>query len=239
MTTPETTVRDIAIEAPASIRVFEKFGIDYCCGGRKPLAQACEERSVDPDTVLAAIESASHTPGSDATDWATGSLADLCTHIVETHHAYVRKELPRLQQLAQKVVSRHGNTQPELFRIQQLVGSLGEELLQHLNREEMVLFPYITNLERNLQNCGPRSLGCFGAVRNPIRVMMAEHDAAGGTLAEIRALSRDYTPPQGACPTYRGFYLALADFEQDLHRHVHLENNILFPRAIEMDERCA
>lgn len=238
MNTPQTTVRDIAIEQPASIRVFEKFGIDYCCGGRKPLAEACQERSLDPQAVLAAIDMASGTCSETAPDWTTATLAALCRHIVATHHEYVRAELPRLQQLAQRVVSRHGDTHPELPQIQQKIQAVGEELLQHLTKEEMMLFPYITNLEQSLATCGPRSLDCFGTVRNPIRVMMAEHDSAGATLAEIRELSRDYTPPEGSCPTYRGFYQTLSEFERDLHQHVHLENNILFPRAIELEESC-
>jgi regulator of cell morphogenesis and NO signaling len=239
MATSQTTVRDIALEQPASIRVFEHFGIDYCCGGRKPLAQACEERSIEPDTVLAAIEEASATGCDHARDWTHASLESICSHIMETHHTYIRTELPRLELLAQKVVSRHGTTHPELEQIQQLIGSLGEELLQHLSKEEMVLFPYVMNLERNMKSCGPRPLGCFGAVRNPIRVMLAEHDAAGDAMARMRALSGDFTPPEGACPTYRGFYQALEEFEKDLHQHVHLENNVLFPRAIELDESCA
>ncbi|HEV2215233.1 MAG TPA: iron-sulfur cluster repair di-iron protein, partial [Terracidiphilus sp.] len=236
MATPETTVRDIALEQPASIRVFERFGIDYCCGGRKPLAQACEERSVEPRTVLDAIEEAVAGGGAQPRDWTQTKLEAICKHIVESHHAYIRAELPRLEMLAQKVVARHGDTRPELPQIQQLISSLGEELLQHLNKEEVVLFPYITNLERNLASCGPRPLGCFGAVRNPIHVMMTEHDAAGDAMARMRVLSGDFTPPEDACPTYRGFYQGLAEFEQDLHQHVHLENNILFPRAIELDE---
>ena len=238
MATPETTVRDIALEQPASIRVFENSGIDYCCGGRKPLAQACEERSIELKTVLAAIEEATATGQEASRDWTEVSLEAICRHIVETHHAYIRTELPRLELLALKVVSRHGNTHPELEQIQQLVESVGEELLQHLSKEEMVLFPFITSLERNLASCGPRPLGCFGAVRNPIRMMMAEHDAAGDALAQMRRLSQDFNPPEGACPTYRGFYQALSEFEKDLHQHVHLENNILFPRAIELDESC-
>jgi regulator of cell morphogenesis and NO signaling len=240
MATPQTTVRDIALEQPASIRIFERFGIDYCCGGRKPLAQACQERSIEPEIVLDAIEKeAAAGSGAPTRDWTQAPLATICAHIVETHHAYVRAELPRLELLAQKVVSRHAETHPELEQIQQLILSLGPDLLQHLSKEEMVLFPYVTNLERNLATCGPRPLGCFGAVRNPIRVMIAEHDAAGDALARIRVLSGGFTPPEGACPTYRGFYQALADFEKDLHQHVHLENNILFPRAIELDESCA
>ena len=238
MSTFQTTVRDFAIENPASIRVFEKFGIDYCCGGRKPLAQACAERAIDPSAVLAALESAAQNPAPDATDWKRASLESLSAHIVSTHHAYVRAELPRLQQFAQKVVSRHGDTRTELPRIQQLVAALSEELLQHLGKEEAILFPYVTNLERNLATCGPRSLGCFGTVKNPIQVMMAEHDATGAILAEIRQLSHDFTPPDGACPTWRGFYQALSEFERDLHQHIHLENNILFPRAIELEESC-
>lgn len=238
MSTPQTTVREIALEQPAAIRVFEKFGIDYCCGGRKPLAQACEERSLNTEAVMAAIADAEENHQPSPRDWATEPLEAICTHIVQAHHAYIRAELPRLRQLAQKVVSRHGESHPELQQIQSLVESAGEELLQHLAKEEMVLFPYITSLERNLADCGPRALGCFGSVRNPIGVMMAEHDAAGEAMTEIRELSCNFTPPAGACPTWRGFYAALADFERDLHQHVHLENNILFPRAIELEESC-
>lgn len=239
MATPQSTVRDIALEQPASIRVFERFGIDYCCGGRKPLAEACQEHSLEPETVLAAIAEAAGSGREQSAGWTQAKLETVCKHIVETHHAYIRAELPRLEMLAEKVVARHGDTRPELGQIQQLIDEVGEELLQHMNKEEMVLFPYVTKLERNLDSCGPRPLGCFGAVRNPIRVMMAEHDAAGDALSRMRALSGGFTPPEGACPTYRGFYQALSEFEKDLHQHVHLENNILFPRAIELDENCA
>jgi regulator of cell morphogenesis and NO signaling len=238
MTTPQTTVRDIALENPAAIRVFEKYGIDYCCGGRKPLAQACEEHALDPGAVLAAIAGATQGEAAPTTDWTSPTLESLCAHIVSTHHAFVRSEIPRLEQLAQKVVTRHAATHCELLPIQQLVASLSEDLLRHLDKEEIILFPYIVNLERNLPTCGPRSLACFGTVRNPVRAMMAEHDAAGAALSEIRSLSHGFTPPAGACPTYCGFYQALSDFERDLHRHVHLENNILFPRAIELEESC-
>lgn len=238
MTASATTVREIALEQPASIRIFEKFGIDYCCGGRKPLAQACQERSLDLQTVLAALESAAQDADQPAPEWTSASLEALCQHIVTAHHEYIRREIPRLWQLAQKVVARHGDTHPELIRIQELIRGAGEDLIQHLGKEEQILFPSIINMERNLATCGPRSLGCFGSIRNPIRVMMTEHDAAGEALAEIRRFSNDFTPPEGACPTYRGYFHALEEFEQDLHRHVHLENNILFPRAIGMDESC-
>lgn len=238
MINPETTVREVALEQPAAIRVFEKFGIDYCCGGRKPLAQACAEHALEPAAVLAAIDDATQSPAPDQTDWRTASLESLCSHIVAVHHEYVRREIPRLWQLAQKVVARHGDTHPELVRIQQLIRDAGEDLIRHLSKEEQILFPSIVSMERNLATCGPRSLGCFSSVRNPIAVMMAEHDAAGDALTQSRLLSHDFTPPEGACPTYVAFYRSLSEFEHDLHRHVHLENNILFPRAIEMDESC-
>jgi regulator of cell morphogenesis and NO signaling len=236
MTTAQTTVREIAVENPASIRIFEKFGIDYCCGGRKPLAEACAERALEPAAVLAAIEAAAQPAGHAAADWSTASLAALCTHIVTTHHEYIRREIPRVRRFAQKVVARHGADHPELPRIQVLVKTVGEDLVQHLGKEELILFPWIASLERNMATCGPPSLGCAGAMKHPIRVMMAEHDAAGEMLEEIRELSHDCTPPEGACPTYLGFYQALSEFGRDLRRHVHLENNILFPRAIELEE---
>lgn len=237
MATAETTVREIALENPAAIRVFEKFGIDYCCGGRKPLAQACEERALEMSAVLSALDAAYAPAESAGTDWATAPLGTLCEHIVAKHHEYVRGEIPRLQFFAQKVAARHGATHPELLRIKDLTEAICEEMTQHMGKEEAVLFPYITKLERNIEVCGPPSLGCFGTVKNPIRMMMAEHDAAGAITSEIRELSGNYTAPDGACPTYRGFYQALQEFERDLHQHVHLENNILFPRAIELEER--
>jgi len=238
MATPETTVRDIALEQPASIRVFEKYGIDYCCGGRRPLAQVCEEHAIQIDEVLAAIENTAAEQPPTGPDWVSTQLEAICDHIVRTHHTYIRSELPRLQFLAKKVVARHGEDRSELPQIQQLVDAVGSDLISHLAKEEMMLFPYITNLERNFATCGPNSIGCSGSVRNPIHVMMAEHDVAGDILAQIRKLSSDYTPPDGACPTYRSFYLSLEEFEKDLHQHVHLENNILFPRAIELEESC-
>jgi regulator of cell morphogenesis and NO signaling len=231
------TVRDIALEQPASIRVFESFGIDYCCGGRKPLSEACASRSIEVDAVIAALETAANTSPSGSENWADKSLTDLCAHISATHHAYVRRELPRLAELAQKVVNRHGATQPELPLLQTAVTQLAEELTPHLAKEELVLFPYVIELERSIANLSSRPHGCFGEVANPIRMMLQEHDAAGSLLAEIRTLSNDFTTPTGACPTYLAFYEGLREFEQDLHMHIHLENNILFPRAIDLESR--
>ena len=234
MTATTQTVREIALEQPTSIRVFEQYGIDYCCGGKKPLVEACAASNLEVDAVIAALEAATRGPAP-AEDWTSASLEALSGHIVATHHAYVKRELPRLAVLAEKVVRRHGDTQAELPQIRAKLALLDEELSQHLAKEEVVLFPYVTRLERALATGSTLPRGCFGTVANPIAMMTAEHDAAGGLLAEIRELSYHFTTPVGACPTYCAFYAGLQEFQQDLHQHIHLENNILFPRAIEME----
>ena len=236
MTVTTQTVREIALENPASIRVFEAFGIDYCCGGRKPLAEACEAKNLSVDAVIAALEKGNVNDAPATEDWSQKSLSSLAAHIVNTHHAYVRRELPRLAELAAKVVNRHGDTKPELPQIQAKVAQISEELTEHLAKEEVVLFPYINRFERAKEDGTAKPHGCFGTVANPIAMMTQEHDAAGTLMADIRELSSDYTPPVGACPTFLAFYNGLHEFEQDLHQHIHLENNILFPRALQMEQ---
>jgi regulator of cell morphogenesis and NO signaling len=235
MTPTTQTVREIALEQPSSIRVFEQFGIDYCCGGRKPLADACIAGNLEVDTVIAALEAAAKTSDSEVENWTGKSLEILSTHIVTTHHAYVKRELPRLAILAEKVVNRHGATKTELPVIAATLAQLDKELTQHLAKEEAVLFPYIADLERAVTVGAAKPRSCFGTVANPIAMMTQEHDAAGTLLAEIRRLSRDFTTPEDACPTFHAFYDGLKEFEQDLHQHIHLENNILFPRAIDIE----
>jgi regulator of cell morphogenesis and NO signaling len=238
MTAATQTVRDIALEQPGSIRVFERFGIDYCCGGRKPLSEACAARGVEVDAVIEALEAATQTPEEVVVSWNAESLAHLCSHIVATHHAYVKRELPRLTALAEKVVNRHGATRPELPIIQATLARLEEELTHHLAKEELILFPYISKLEHAIADGGEKPHGCFGTVANPIAMMTQEHDSAGMLLEVIRKQSQQFTLPEGACPTYHAFYDGLREFETDLHQHIHLENNILFPRAIELEASC-
>ena len=236
MATATQTVREIALEQPSSIRVFERYGIDYCCGGRKPLSEACAARSVEVDAVIADLEATAKGKAESADGVTEGSLAGLCARIVATHHAYVKRELPRLTGLAGKVVNRHGEAHPELPVIQATLARLGEDLLQHQAKEEIVLFPYISKLERAVVEGGLKPQGCFGSVASPIAMMTREHDDAGILLGVIREKSGQFTPPAGACPTYHAFYDGLREFEQDLHQHIHLENNVLFPRAVEMEE---
>ena len=235
MTVATQTVRDIALEQPSSIRVFERHGIDYCCGGRKPLEEACASANVEVAALIAELEAANAVPQQPQEDWATRPLGDLCAHIVATHHSYVRNELPRLAVLAVKVVNRHGAKREELPAIQSRLAQLDEELTQHLAKEEIVLFPYVATLESALAAGAPKPHSCFGRVANPIALMTQEHDGAGVLLVEIRALSSNFTTPEDSCPTYRAFYRGLEEFERDLHQHIHLENNILFPRAITLE----
>lgn len=240
MTTATTqTVRDIATANPAAVRVFEKYGIDYCCGGHVSLAEACAAKNLNVDDVNASLEAIPAPSASGEVDWTKESLASLASHIVETHHAYVNREVPRLNELAQKVVSRHGDTSPELLSIQAKLSELGEEMLAHQGKEEVVLFPYIGKLEGYALGNGKKPRECFGTIAHPIAMMTKDHDIAGKLLAEIRGISQNYTLPEGACPTFRAFYAGLREFEQDLHHHIHLENNILFPRAIELDASTA
>ncbi len=235
MTDYTKTVREIALEQPTSVRVFERLGIDYCCGGRKPLTEACSEHNLEVAAVVNALESAANGAAPSGPDWAKASLGKMIEHIVATHHEYIRTELPRLEMLADKVVRRHGDTQAHLPALQNVVAQLGEELIHHLGKEEHVLFPYITKLEAAVNSGSELPQGCFGSVSNPIAMMTREHDDAGQALAEIERLTNNFTTPVGACPTYMAFYAALKEFEQDLHQHIHLENNILFPRAVELE----
>ena len=176
------------------------------------------------------------TPTSPSTvDWSQTTLSQLIEHIVSTHHTYVKRELPRLAVLAQKVVNRHGDTQPHLPAMQKALAQLDDELVHHLAKEEYILFPYISGLEAALDSGGAIPDACFGTIANPIAMMNSEHEGAGELLAELHRLSGDFTTPAGECPTYLAYYAGLKEFQQDLHQHIHLENNILFPRAILMD----
>lgn len=234
--TSESTVGEIAARLPATVRVFEKYGIDFCCGGKLPLADACRKRGLDPAAVLGELEGAASSPAADATDWQTAELGALMDHIVTTHHAYMKTELPRLEAMLAKVVQAHGAHHGEvLHSLSDIYAAMKEELDGHLMKEERVLFPLIAVLEmaRTRGTAAPPS-HC-GSVRNPLRVMLMEHDSAGDALARMRALTGDYTPPADACNTFRALYHGLAEMEADLHRHIHLENNILFPRAVALE----
>ena len=239
-TEPQTiTVREIALQTSEATRVLEKFGIDYCCGGHRPLADAAAEANVTVDEVLRAIDAASSDTAARTatTDWQKASLTALAEHINATHHVYVKTEIPRIQALATKVVSVHGARHPELSQVEEVFDNLADELTSHLMKEEQILFPYVIAMDRAQSTGEPLPHSCFGTVQNPIRMMFLEHDNAGAALKELRQLTSNYTAPGDGCVSYQTLYKALADFEADLHQHIHKENNILFPRAIQLESR--
>jgi regulator of cell morphogenesis and NO signaling len=230
------TVRELAVEIPNATRVFEDFGIDYCCGGKRSLDEACATAKLPVDEVIKALSTAAKASPSDLGPLQSGSLAELIDHIVKTHHKFTREETARLKKLLDKVCAVHGKNHPELLEIQQTFLGLDQELALHLMKEENVLFPYIVRTEETVFQNDPPLPPPFGTVQNPIRMMVQEHDGAGEALRAIRQASHDFAAPADACISYQTLYQALAGFEADLHQHIHLENNILFPRAIEMEE---
>lgn len=230
------TVRDYAIQTPQTIPVFEKLGIDYCCGGNRPLGEACAATNLNVDEVLKSLETALAEPvrPSDR-ELRAGSLAELISHVVRTHHVYVRAHVPEIRTLLEKVYAKHGTSHPELEKIRNVFHDLGQDLMTHLLKEENILFPYIERMEEAVVQGDPILPPPFGTVANPVRKMEHEHDSAGAALKALRELSQGYTAPADACTSFRALYTALENFEKDLHQHVHLENNVLFPRALELE----
>lgn len=232
------TVRDLAVENPQAVRVFEKFKIDYCCGGHISFEEACRNAGAEMNQVSEMLVKAAN--GSDQnnmsdTDFTKWSLASLSDYIVRKHHEFTRNENASITALLEKVCSIHGRNHAELFDIQKIFGTLRLELENHMLKEERMLFPYIALMESSLNFGQPIPPAPFGSAKNPVKVMVAEHDAAGEHLREIRQFSNHFAVPDDACITYQKLYGALENFEKDLHRHIHLENNILFPKAIQME----
>lgn len=233
---PHTTVGQLVAERPSRARILEQFGIDYCCGGKQDLDDACAAQGVDTQKVVAALREADQqSAATDETDWTAASLDELIANILNEHHAYLRRELPRLAEITAKVHSVHGERHPELAEVRQTYDGLRAELEAHMIKEEQILFPLIQAME-SFQTL--EAAHC-GSVQNPIRVMEHEHDSAGAALARMRKLTNDFTPPEDGCNTYRAMLYGLAELEADLHLHIHKENNILFPRATELEATLA
>ncbi len=227
------TVRDLAAGNPAAARIFERYGIDYCCGGDKFLSEACLAAKVNIDEVKAAL--AARLPESGDRDWQTALVSELITHIVTKHHAFTREEINRLIPLISKVQAVHGQNHAELKQVENLFHEMANELTMHMMKEERMLFPYIRQLEAAINRGSHPAPPMFGTVQNPVRMMMMEHDFAGDVLHRLREITGGYAAPEDACVSYQTLYKALQEFEADLHQHIHLENNILFPRAIDME----
>lgn len=235
-----TMVRELAGKYPQTLAVFERFGIDYCCGGNMDLATAAERAGVNLEKLLEALDaSASELPPADKEiyrDWWNTPASELADHIESRHHAYLRRELPRLRDLLAKVRKAHGlHHGPMLDELAATFADLAMELDQHMGKEEGVLFPLIRDLDDASRGVDV-PLNWADSVANIISQMEHEHENAGEALLRIRKLTDDYTLPADACPTFSALYEGLKALEADLHRHVHLENNILYPRATELEE---
>lgn len=231
--TDVTQVAEIALRHPASVKVFERHGIDFCCGGKKPLAEACAERGVPLAAVKADLSEALVAPPDETRDWASAPLGELIQHILERYHAPLKQDLPQLGRMSQKVADVHGGRHPELKRMAQIYAALWDELDPHMQKEEQILFPFLATLEG--PGAGRHPL--MGAAEHPIGMMRIEHESAGAALADLRQLSGGYQLPDDACNTWRGLYHGLEQMERELHEHIHLENNALFPRALEVESR--
>jgi regulator of cell morphogenesis and NO signaling len=236
--TAATHVAEIAIADPGTIKVFQQHHIDFCCGGRLPLAEACSRHGLDAEVILAELRAVGESPAPEPR-WETEPLTALVEHIQARYHRPLRDELPRLQAMLAKVVSRHGQHLPEvLLPLAATFEGLQEELLVHMAKEDAVLFPAIVASEGTLAHDG-NPWQPWLAIEGPVPVMEQEHENAGAALAKMRDLTGGYTAPEWACPTFRGLYHGLAQLEADMHVHVHLENHVLFPRAVMLAQALA
>lgn len=237
--TPQTQVSEIVTHYPGTVRVFQRHGIDFCCGGRRPLGEVVGERGLDLSQIRRELDEAFAGPA-DETDWSAAPLTEIVYHILERYHRGLREELPRLTAMAEKVLNAHGTRFPTLVPpVAERLRALRADLESHMMKEEQILFPYIVALEQARTAGRPLPRAAFGSALGPIHVMEAEHEEAGALLADMNRLTGGYVPPEGACNTFRGWLHGLAELEKEMHLHVHLENNILFPRALELERQAA
>ncbi len=231
-----TLMKDIALGHPACARVLDGLPLNYCCdsGGRLSLAQACQAAGLDAEAVLAELQQAQVQAPAAAPQWGLGQASALVRHILDTHHAYTRSELARLEPLLDRLVGRHGEARPELQAIRACFLDLRDDLLPHLWKEENILFPYIEALEQHCLGGTDLPPACFGAIDNPLRQMASEHEAVGGLLKQLRQTTHSYARPATLCSGYRVALQALEALEADLLWHIHLENDVLFPGVREL-----
>lgn len=230
------TIANMVAEDYRKAEVFKKFGLDFCCGGKKSLENACIDNGIDLIELNEALEAVDNEQKESVQDFNSMELDDLIEHIIEKHHKYVNAALPMLDEFSIKVARVHGNANPEVIEIASHYQAVAMELRIHMQKEEVILFPYIRQIAEAKRNHEPLSVPLFGSVRNPVSMMESEHESAGNALEAIKELSNDFTPPGYACNTYRVLFAKLKEFDDDLRQHIHLENNILFPKAIMFED---
>jgi regulator of cell morphogenesis and NO signaling len=235
--TTTTTLADLAATSLTAVRILEHHGLDYCCGGKQPLDEACVAKGLAPEAIMNELAAAQASRDTER-DWLTAPLGELAEHIIATHHEYLKLELPALGRRMDKVLAVHGARDPEVLpRMAEVFGALRAEMEMHMQKEEVILFPVIEQYGRAEAQGQPMPPVRFGSIANPIAMMEREHASAGDALGELRQLTRDFELPAYACSTVRALHEGLQAVEADLHVHIHLENNILFPRAIALEKR--
>jgi len=219
--------------------VFSKYQIDFCCKGNRTINEVCEKQNIDSDTLLQNVYDVLQSENNSGIDFNSWPLDLLVDYIEKTHHRYVEEKTGIILQFLNKLCSVHGANHPELFKINELFAEGAGELSQHMKKEELMLFPFIKRMVNTKGSNGVLAQPSFGTVSNPIAMMMQEHENEGDRFREIANLTNNYTAPADGCTTYKVAFAMLQEFEQDLHKHIHLENNILFPKAVILEEEFA
>ncbi|AMM52586.1 hemerythrin [Rufibacter sp. DG15C] len=232
----EESIGELVAKDFRKAQVFKKYGIDFCCGGKKSITQVCEEKGLDAATIEEELNALTDSPSVSETDFQSWDLSFLADYIVNIHHKYVREAIPALYEYTAKIARVHGGRHPELIEVAKHFTNVANELEAHMPKEERVLFPFIKQVNEAKQKGEKLDRPAFGTLQNPINMMEMEHEAAGTELEAIRTLTHNYALPEDACATYQVAFAKLQEFEDDLFRHIHLENNILFPKALEMEK---
>ncbi len=238
-TLSKKTVGSLVAQNYKASAVFAKYGIDFCCGGGRTLADSCAKKKLDLEKVEAELADTLANKQDSGVDYNTWPLDLLADYIVKTHHRYVAEKIPMLRAWLDKLCSVHGERHPELHQIREIFFRSAAELEGHMQKEELVLFPLIHQMVQAKQENTSMNQHHCGTVQNPISVMEHEHDVVGNWFKEIAAISGNFTPPEDGCTTYRVTFATLKEFEEDLHKHIHLENNILFPKAITLEKEIS
>ena len=226
-----TTIGDFVAKDFRTAAIFTKYGIDFCCKGQRTIDEVCTKKNINEANLLDELNAVMATKNDSGIDFNSWPLDLLIDYIEKTHHRFVEEKTPVILQFLDKLCSVHGSNHPELFEINELFKSSAGELRPHMKKEELVLFPFVKRMMNATKSHGVIGKPHFGTVKNPISAMMIEHDNEGERFRAIAALTNNYTPPEDACNTYKVTYSMLEEFEQDLHKHIHLESNILFPKA--------
>ncbi len=233
--TKETVIGDLVAKDYRTASVFKKHKIDFCCNGNRTIDEACNQREIDPSNLIQQLEEAMVSYSPTASDYASWPLDLLADYVEKKHHRYVETKIPEILPFLEKIIRVHGEHHPELAEVGELFEASAGELTMHMKKEELMLFPYIRKMVKAKQE-GTTAQAPFGTVQNPIRMMMHEHDTEGERFRKIAALTNNYEPPADGCNTYRVTFAMLKEFEEDLHLHIHLENNILFPKSIALED---